>query len=99
MAKSRNYDQKSSFHFRCDKCMTWLTVGFDRLQGNSAFECYQCGASVNINNAPALVAAGRAAQMAMQALHENMDECNEFNQVTLLGEAKMTKVTWSEDDQ
>jgi hypothetical protein len=94
MAKARAYGQQSSFHFRCDQCMTWVTVGFDWLEKKTAFECYQCGASVTVNNPAALVAAGRAAQAAMQTLHETMDECHEFNQVTLLGEAKMTKVTW-----
>lgn len=94
MAIARIYNGRSGLKFRCDDCDTWIAVGYDRLERNPSFECYQCGATITVPNPQPLVNAGRTAQAAMQAVHEEMDACPVFNSLEMFGEAELMKVTW-----
>ena len=100
MAKPRNYPGRTGFQFRCDRkigddtCDAWIEVGFNRLESNPNFECYQCGGDIKVPNSSELVRLGRRAQAALQSLHEEIDECSVYSGVVFFGLAKINKVTW-----
>lgn len=83
MVTTRQYPAPTGFIFQCNGCDSKLAVSLLLLAQRQSLKCYQCGSILSVPNGGALVARARDAQGALQALHEEMDECPVYTECQL----------------
>ena len=98
MAKQRDYGfyKKDGFEFACPRCGVEFHAGVDRLERNPTFECYHCGESVTIEHCDEMVTTFRAAQTAMQRLHEAIDQRQEVTRAIVMN-AELYRTWWGKE--